>query len=99
MLTYPRSFPNNQLPLSGNAHLVDSELWDLRAGIISTRSIECKEENTMHPEEEVDQSLVGDYVGIKRDLNRFCMPGVPSTNLAVGRVGSLATGVSDDDFV
>lgn len=53
----------------------------------------------MHPEEEVDQSLVGDYVGIKRDLNRFCMPGVPSTNLAVGRVGSLATGVSDDDFV
>ena len=53
----------------------------------------------MHPEEEVDESLVGDYAGIKCDLNGFCMPGVPTTNLAVGRVGSLATGVTDDYFV
>jgi hypothetical protein len=53
----------------------------------------------MHPEKEIDQGLIGDYVWIKRDLNGFCMSSATGTNLTVRRVGSFPASISDDDLV
>jgi len=53
----------------------------------------------MHPEEKIDQTLVGNYVWVKRDLNCFGVARVPRTNLTVRRARSFSTSVTNHDFV
>ena len=53
----------------------------------------------MHPEKEIDQGLIGDYVWIERDLNGFCMSSAAATDLTVRRVGGFPASISDDDLV
>lgn len=74
--------------------------WELSV-VGSARVSERRKQRvfTVHPEEEIDQLVVRNDIGVKGDLDRLGMTRRSCADLPIGGICSCAAGVADNDLV
>jgi hypothetical protein len=67
----------------------------------STRISERRKQRvlTVHPEEEIDQLLVRNDIGVKGNLDRLSMTRRSRADLPIGGICSCAAGIANNDLV